>query len=128
MRPVRRLTCAANAKATTGAGNCAPHDRLACHPNHSHTPNPNPSSSKDAPEEPEGEAHDIGANDGTAIQLRYRATSLDDLTASDVATEPGALAVRAWAEGTGRNWRRDLRRVGRTAHMYADHNAPLALA
>ena len=42
-----------------------------------------------------------------------------------MATEPGALAVRAWAEGTTRNWRRDLQRVGRTD---TDLDAPSALA
>ena len=35
--------------------------------------------------------------------LRCLATSLDALTAGDVATEPGALAFRAWAESTRRN-------------------------
>ena len=60
--------------------------------------------------------------------MRCLATSLDALTAGDVATEPGALAVRAWTVSTRRNWRRDLQRVGRTALMYADLDAASALA
>ena len=130
MRTGPRLTRAADAKATTGADRRAPHDSQACHhnPNPNHSPNPNPSSSASAPGEPGATRDDLGANDGTAIQVRCLATSLDALTAGDVATEPGALAVRAWAEDTRRNWRRDLQRVGRTALMYADHDAPSALA
>ena len=128
MCPGPRLTHAADAKATTGIGSRAPQDKPACHPNHSHSPNPNPSSSTDTPGEPEGAGDDISANDGTTIQLRYLATSLDDPTAGNVATEPGALAVRAWAEDPKRNWRRDLQRVGRTALMYGDYDAPSALA
>ena len=77
---------------------------------------------------PEDDADDFGANDGTPTQLRCLATSLDEFTTGDVATEPGALAVRVWAEGTRRNWRRDLQRVGRTALMYADHDAYSALS
>ena len=45
-----------------------------------------------------------------------------------MATEPGALAVGAFAEGTGRNWCRNLQRVGRAALMYADHDTHSALA
>ena len=122
MRPGPRLTRAADAKATIGAGNRALDDRPACHPNL------DPRSSTGAPGEPEGAADDIGANDGTAIQLRYLATSLDHLNARDVATEPDALAIWAWAEGGRRNSRCDLQRVGGTALMYTDHNAPSALA
>ena len=91
-------------------------------------PQPQPSSSTDAPAGPKDDADDIGANNGTATQLRYLAMSLDELTAGDVATEPCALAVRAWAEGTRRNWRRDLQRVGKTALMYGDHDTHSALA
>ena len=136
MRPGPRLAPGANAKATTGAGSRAPHDRQECqhnpnpnpNPNPNHNSNPNSSSSANAPGEPGATGDDLGANDGTPIQLRCLATSVDALTAGDVATEPGALAVRAWAEGTRRNWRRDLQWVGRTTLMYADHDAPSALA
>ena len=130
MRPGPRLTPAADCKATTGAGSRALHDRQACHhdPDPNHSPNPNRSSSANAPGEPGATRDDLGANDGTAIQLRCLATSLDALKAGDVATEPGALAVRAWAEGTRRNSRRDSQRVGRKALMYADHDAPSAMA
>ena len=102
MRPGPRLTPAADAKATAGAGSRAPHDRQDCHhnPKPNHSPNPNPSSSANAPGEPGATRDDLGANDGTSIQLRCVATSLDALTAGNVATKPGALAVRAWAEGT----------------------------
>ena len=110
MHPGPRLTPAADAKATTGAGSRAPHNRQECHHNSnpSLSPNSNPSSSANAPGEPGATGDDLGANDGTAIRLRCLATSLDALTAGDVATEPGALAVRAWAESTRCNWRRDL--------------------
>ena len=130
MRPGPRLTLAADATATTGAGNHARRDSQACHhnPNPNHSPQPNPSSSADAPAKPGATGDDPDTNEGTAIQLRYLATSVDDLTARDIATEPGALAVRAWAESTRRNWRRDLQRVGRTALMYADLDAASALA
>ena len=130
MRPGPRLTPAADATATTGAGNHARRDNPACHhnPNPNHSPNPNPSSSASAPGEPGAAGDDPSTNDGTAIQLRCLATSLDAVTAGDVATEPGALAVRAWAESTKRNRRRDLQRVGRTALMYAELDAASALA
>ena len=110
MRPGPRITPAADAKATTGACSRAPHDRQECHhnPNPNHSPNPNPSSSANAPGELGATGDDLGTNNGIAIQLRCLATSPDALTAGDVATEPGALVVRAWAEGTRRNWRRDL--------------------
>ena len=44
MRPGPRLTPAADAKATTGDGGRAPHNRQACHhnPNPNHSPNPTP--------------------------------------------------------------------------------------
>ena len=102
MRPAPRLTPAADAKATTEAGSRAPHDSQACHhnPNPNHSPNPNPSSSSSTPGEPGATRDDLGANDSVAIYLRRLATSLDVLTKGDVATEPGALVVRAWAEGT----------------------------
>ena len=109
MRPGPRLTPAADAKATSGAGSRAPHDRQECHhnpnpnPNPNHSPNPNPSSSANVPGEAGATGDDLRANDGTGIQLRCPATSLDAFTAGDVATEPGALAIRAWAEGTRRN-------------------------
>ena len=97
MRPGPRLTPAADATATAGAGNHARHDSQACHhnPNPNHSPGCNPSSSASAPGEPGVAGDDPGTNDGTAIQLRCLATSLDALTAGDVATEPCALAVRA---------------------------------
>ena len=40
----------------------------------------------------------------------------------------GALVVKARAEGTTQNWRRDLQRVGRTLLIYSDLDAPSALA
>ena len=70
----------------------------------------------------------MGANDGTSIQLRYLATSLDNLTAGNAATEPGALVAWARAEGTRHKWCRDLQPVGRAALMYVDHDACSARA
>ena len=130
MRPGPRLTPAADATATTGAGNHARRDSQACHhnPHPSHRPHPNPSSSAGAPGEPGAAGEDPGTNDGTAMQLRCLATSLDALTARDMATEPGALAAIAWAEVTRRSWRRDLQCVPKTALMYADLDATSALA
>ena len=97
MRPGPSFTLAEHAMATTGAGNHARRASEACHhnPNPSHSPQPNPSSSADAAAEPGATGDDPDTNDRTAIQLRCLATSLEELTTGDIATEPGALAVRA---------------------------------